>query len=101
MNTSGFRLSPEASERNLALVTAEGEVIPLVEKHPRDARSAKDKRLREMDVEVLLRRHHKQPHGAGASTLRTSGRQAIRSRLLVRRLCDSDVRNGTMCLLSG
>src|SRR4029079_12855580 len=57
---SGIRAVPEARERILALQTADGTLIPLLE----DARGRafrRDERLREMNVELVVRRYEKNP----------------------------------------
>ncbi|MEZ6062857.1 MAG: hypothetical protein R3C19_21140 [Planctomycetaceae bacterium] len=56
----GISTVPEAAERGLAIRTTAGELIPIVE----DARGRafrKDKRLRDMEVELLVRRYERQP----------------------------------------
>src|SRR5688572_14842095 len=56
----GLPTAAEARERILALQTAKGERVPLLE----DARSRafrKDERLRQMEVELLVRRYRSSP----------------------------------------
>lgn len=56
----GVRTDPEVAEQSLVLETAAGELHPLAE----DARGIafrRDERLREIDVELLGRRHHGSP----------------------------------------
>jgi hypothetical protein len=57
---AGIRMVPEARERILALQTADGTLMPLLE----DARGRafrRDERLREMNVELVVRRYEKNP----------------------------------------
>jgi len=57
---TGVRSVPEAKDRILALQTASGELVPLLE----DARGRafrRDERLREMKVELLVRRYRNSP----------------------------------------
>lgn len=58
----GFGIStvPEASDRVLAILTTEGEVLPLVE-DLRGRAFRKDERLRGKAMEVWVRRYEKQP----------------------------------------
>jgi hypothetical protein len=51
---------PEAKESVLAVETAKGELIPLVE-DIRGRAFRKDERLRKMEVELLVRRYEKSP----------------------------------------
>ena len=56
----GVKTVPEARERVLALETVEGEIHPIVE----DLRGGSfriDRRLRQMNVELLVRRHRRLP----------------------------------------
>ena len=56
----GINLVPEAKERLLALDTTDGKLLPILE----DARGRSfrvDKRLREMEVELLVRRYKQLP----------------------------------------
>jgi hypothetical protein len=52
----GIDSVPEAAERSLALETTDGKLVPLVE-DVRGRGFRVDKRLREMDVELLVRRY--------------------------------------------
>jgi hypothetical protein len=56
----GIDSVPEAAERSLALETTDGKLIPLVE-DVRGRGFRVDKRLREMDVELLVRRYEGSP----------------------------------------
>lgn len=56
----GVESVPEAAERTLALETTEGKLVPLVE-DVRGRGFRVDKRLREMDVELLVRRYEGSP----------------------------------------
>jgi hypothetical protein len=51
---------PEAKENSLALKTADGELIPLVE-DVRGRAFRRDERLREPEVELLVRRYQRAP----------------------------------------
>jgi hypothetical protein len=56
----GVRVVPEARERTLALKTADGKILPLLEDvHGRAFRA--DERLRQRDVELLVRRYAQTP----------------------------------------
>ena len=55
-----IKLVPESRERTLALVTSDGRILPLLE----DVRGRSfrlDKRLRERDVELVVRRYQRTP----------------------------------------
>ncbi len=56
----GISTVPEARERILALRSSAGEVLPIVE-NKRGRSFRKDDRLREMDLELTVRRYHKHP----------------------------------------
>ncbi|MDZ4782637.1 MAG: hypothetical protein SGJ19_20515 [Planctomycetia bacterium] len=56
----GLELSPEASERTLAITTAEAEVVPLLE-DSRGRAFRLDERLRTMELELVVRRYQKTP----------------------------------------
>jgi hypothetical protein len=56
----GARSVPEAEQRTLALETADGELIPILE-DVRGRGFRTDERLREMDLELLVRRLPKSP----------------------------------------
>ena len=56
----GIGTVPEAAERVLALETAEGQLLPIVE-DIRGRAFRKDPRLRKMDVELLIRQHTGSP----------------------------------------
>ena len=56
----GISTVPEAAEQSLAILTTDGEVLPLVE-NLRGRAFRKDERLREMQVEIWVRRYDKQP----------------------------------------
>jgi hypothetical protein len=56
----GISVVPEATERLLVLETAEGELVPLVE-DVRGRAFRGDKRLRNIDVELLVRRYEGSP----------------------------------------
>ena len=57
-----FQIStvPEVAENNLAIQTADGRLIPIAE-NIRGRAFRKDERLRDMEVELLVRRHTRQP----------------------------------------
>jgi hypothetical protein len=57
---TGVRSVPEARERVLALQTADGVLIPIVE-DTRGRAFRRDERLREMTVEMDVRRHRTSP----------------------------------------
>ena len=56
----GISSVPEVAEHSLAILTPDGQLIPIVE-NLRGRAFRKDERLREMQVEILARRHKKQP----------------------------------------
>jgi len=56
----GVQTSPEARERILALVTEDGQMHPIVE-DVRGRAFRKDERLRQMPVQLLVRRYHGSP----------------------------------------
>lgn len=56
----GIGTVPEAAERVLALETADGQLLPIVE-DIRGRAFRKDPRLRKMDVELLIRQHTGSP----------------------------------------
>ncbi|MCA9126691.1 MAG: hypothetical protein KDB22_06390 [Planctomycetales bacterium] len=56
----GISTVPEVSTNNLALLSEDGELIPLVE-NVRARAFRKDKRLVEMDLELVVRRYQRQP----------------------------------------
>ncbi len=56
----GISTVREVAENSLAILTADGTLIPIVE-NLRGRAFRKDPRLREMEVEILARRHQKQP----------------------------------------
>lgn len=56
----GISTVPEVAENSLALQTDDGRLIPIVE-NVRGRAFRKDERLREVDVEMLVRRHERQP----------------------------------------
>ncbi|MGE0760777.1 MAG: hypothetical protein AB7F89_00830 [Pirellulaceae bacterium] len=56
----GIREVPEAAQRVLALLTKEGEIVPLVE-DTRGRSFRRDERLRGREVEVTVRRHQQTP----------------------------------------
>ena len=56
----GVRTVPESAERILALETSDGQLHPLVE-DIRGRAFRRDKRLRQRDVELLVRRHPDSP----------------------------------------
>ena len=56
----GISTVPEVAEQSLAILTEDGQLIPVVE-NLRGRAFRKDKRLREMEVEILARRHQRQP----------------------------------------
>lgn len=56
----GIQLVPEANERTLAIETPAGQLIPIVE-DLRGRALRTDERLRQMDVELLVRQYHKTP----------------------------------------
>lgn len=51
---------PEVAENSLAILTSDGQLVPIVE-NLRGRAFRKDKRLREMEVEILARRYQRQP----------------------------------------
>ena len=56
----GISTVPEVAENTLALLTKEGQLVPIVE-NPRGRAFRTDERLREMELEILARRHQQQP----------------------------------------
>ncbi len=56
----GISTVPEVAESSLAIQTKDGELLPIVE-NLRGRAFRKDKRLREMEVEILARRYQRQP----------------------------------------
>ena len=56
----GISTVPETAEQSLAIVTTDGEILPLVE-NLRGRAFRKDERLRDMQIEVWVRRYDKQP----------------------------------------
>jgi hypothetical protein len=56
----GISTVPEAAEQSLAILTSDGELLPLVE-NLRGRAFRKDERLRDMQLEVWVRRYQKQP----------------------------------------
>jgi hypothetical protein len=56
----GIKSVPEAADRGLALETAEGELVPLVE-DVRGRAFRADERLRRMDLELLVRQYEGSP----------------------------------------
>ena len=56
----GISTVPEVAENSLAILTRDGQLLPIVE-NLRGRAFRKDKRLREMDVEILARRYERQP----------------------------------------
>ena len=56
----GISTVPEVEKNSLALLTKDGQLFPLVENR-RGRAFRKDKRLMEMEVEILARRYDKQP----------------------------------------
>lgn len=56
----GIQLTPDARQRTLALETPDGRIYPLVE-DLRGRSFRTDKRLRDMDVELLVRRYEGSP----------------------------------------
>ncbi len=57
---TGVASVPEAQERTLAIETASGEVIPLIE-DPRARAFRNDERLRAMQIELLVRHYDATP----------------------------------------
>jgi hypothetical protein len=57
---TGVRAVPEARERVLALETTAGDLVPLVE-DVRGRAFRRDERLRQMDVELVVRRYRQSP----------------------------------------
>ena len=56
----GISTVPEVAENSLALLSSDGKLIPIVE-NVRGRAFRKDPRLREMEVEILARRHEQHP----------------------------------------
>ncbi len=56
----GISTVPEVAENSLAILTTEGQLLPIVE-NLRGRAFRTDKRLREMELEILARRHQRQP----------------------------------------
>ncbi len=56
----GISTVPEAAEHNLALLTNDGQLLPIVE-DLRGRAFRKDERLRGRDLEILARRHDRHP----------------------------------------
>ncbi len=56
----GISTVPEVAESSLAILTNEGQLLPIVE-NLRGRAFRKDERLREMEVEILARRYQRQP----------------------------------------
>jgi hypothetical protein len=56
----GISTVPEVAESSLALLTKDGELLPIVE-NLRGRAFRKDERLRDREVEILSRRYHDQP----------------------------------------
>lgn len=57
----GISTVPEVAENTLALLTADGQLLPIVE-NLRGRAFRKDARLRELQVEILARRYERQPY---------------------------------------
>ena len=56
----GVSTVPEVAENTLAILTHDGELLPIVE-NERGRAFRKDERLRKMDLAILARRYRKQP----------------------------------------
>jgi hypothetical protein len=56
----GISTVPEVAENSLAILTKDGQLVPIVE-NLRGRAFRTDERLREMEVEILARRHRRQP----------------------------------------
>jgi hypothetical protein len=56
----GISTVPEVAENSLAILTKDGQLLPIVE-NLRGRAFRKDERLREMEVEILARRYQRQP----------------------------------------
>ena len=56
----GISTVPEVAENSLAILTPDGNLIPIVE-NLRGRAFRKDPRLREMEVEIVARRHQRHP----------------------------------------
>lgn len=56
----GISTVPEVAENSLAILTKDGKLVPMVE-NLRGRAFRSDKRLREMEVELLARRYEQQP----------------------------------------
>jgi hypothetical protein len=56
----GISSVPEVAQQSLALITSDGQIVPLVE-NIRGRAFRKDERLRDIDMQIFVRRHQKQP----------------------------------------
>ena len=59
-NKFGISTVPEAAEHSLAVLTKDGQLLPIVE-NLRGRAFRKDERLRDRDMEILARRYNNQP----------------------------------------
>ena len=76
--STGVKVVPEARDRVLALQTAQGDLIPLLE----DVRARafrRDERLRKMEVELVVRKYSRQPlvQVIGVSEIAKDGKYEI------------------------
>ena len=76
--STGVKVVPEARDRVLALQTADGDLIPLLE----DVRARafrRDDRLRKMEVELVVRKYRSQPlvQVIGVSEIAKDGKYEI------------------------
>ena len=56
----GISTVPEVAENSLAILTKQGQLVPIVE-NLRGRAFRTDERLREMELEIMARRHQRQP----------------------------------------